>query len=289
MPTPVETLWNHMAQRQYLEIKRHIEAHPTIDLINSINPKNRECLVSDLLRNTSELNTPAHKELRRFLLTHPKLNWDIDKKQGSTIIYSVLIYVCDTQDYALLKNLKGVAGFVCNKHEIAYINGIENLKEAESWKEDSIQEGEPQEKLDEDEEYLNVWKTIVATLRDITLLHAIETDDSKLYNILINRGANVKQNFGDVGNYANPESLISKENTPKIMAYTEESERETNNRNRYKFHMQKKTAIENNYAEQSNQEVKRATEEAKQTAAAVANRLDQKPTSKQGKGGCSIM
>ena len=210
MPTPTEELlWNAVKQKKYDDIQEIIESHPDEALVNSIHPTYGTSLLMHIVQTTNSASEKPRK-LLEYLLTHPKVQWDFKhvKIKGFTLIDTILA----TADVELIKCLKDVPQFLVADLKLTYELAAKKRTMAINANQAEIKKGASGESIERNEKRINSLEEIVSIIRDMTILHAIKTDDADLFDRLEKAGGDPTDFLGDFGSGKLPTALLKSTN-----------------------------------------------------------------------------
>lgn len=210
MPTASENIFILLREKKYEEVLRLIESDDT--LVNAVNERKRSLLYTILTLHTQ----PSSEALVQFLLMSP--NFDFSYNVGlsnlSAMIHSfdLELFECAIKNPNFLVQIKSLPYEGAKRCESAL------MRRAES--EDGLFVStlpgliELRDKLDKIQK-------IRLLLRDVTILHALRTDDRGLMDELDRLGADPTGLLGPLGNNKLPGTLTTPSNV-NINAWFEE-------------------------------------------------------------------
>lgn len=192
MPTPNETLlWESVPTKHYDIIKKLIIENPTEDLVNSANSNG----ISLLARLFSVKPIPL--DLIQFIADHPKFNLNYQNPKTQKTNTEVIISIAQPEVFAIFSTNPG----------IIHNNGIPSYLFANKCLLGATKSFEIQSKKDPKSvntkcgaERVEIFKNTLSKLRDMTIHHAIATDDPNLLDQLEQAGANLDKKLSD-GSY----------------------------------------------------------------------------------------
>lgn len=223
MPVTLEmTLWGLIDDEQFSEVKTLRERHPEVDFINARNPENGRNLPIHLTLVTMTKGADKPTELLLSILTDAKMDWAFENKT-ITAASALLDALMVEPDFTIIKGLKDVPGFILSNNVLTYDLAVGRLKKAESLYQTRVRTNKPPAQIDEALAKIEKCQIIVALIRDITMLHAIKTDNADLLDRLEKAGGKTLEDLGDFGGNINPMFLIGvKQPNPRIKAWRAE-------------------------------------------------------------------
>jgi hypothetical protein len=222
MPTPAETHWELVKNKQFDSIKAHIQAHEDADLINVKHPETGRTIPISLLRITMGTKEAKPRDILYFLLSHSKMDWNFITTTKQTAMSSLLESVIVDGDFSVIESLKNVDGFIQNK-KLAYEWSVIHLKELEKQLALQIVRNKPKSEVDATQARIDKCKKAVALIRDITILYAIKIDNADLMDRLDKAGGEPMETLGDLGAKKRPITYFDKDKPNlKIKAWLDE-------------------------------------------------------------------
>ncbi|MGC1181716.1 hypothetical protein [Legionella sp.] len=196
MPAPFEpALWKNLYAKNYPEVQRLIETHP--DLINAIDEDTEYNLPISLIEVAMNPREIESSELLAHVLTHPTMNWGYassDQTAAQFILDAALV----DGDFSLIESLKDVSGFILSNNKLTYVLAADLLKHAEKIHNEKIQRGRPQSQIDGALKQVQTCKALLTLIRDITILHAINTDNADLFERMERAGGQPLEDLDDL-------------------------------------------------------------------------------------------
>lgn len=197
MPSPTDILFELMTKRKFAEALEMLKSDSS--LINAINPRSSGSILKlALIQGKSP-------EIVQYVLTHPDFNPQYADKQGLTN----LGFLAQNGHLDLLVQL--------DKDQVITTQG--GLTYSIAAKQLVIEKEILQDFISKDSPYIAIKQKTVTKLentlsyiRDVTILHALATDDAKLMQQLKEAGANPTKPLGATGNNKLTSLLVKPQN-----------------------------------------------------------------------------
>lgn len=213
MPSPLENMWQAISEKQYSKAKEIISSHPEVDLVNAIDAKNKVPLAVYL---TVVISKDRPLDLIRFVLTHPKLNFNYMNNNKMESIVDAILFT------ALVEILEMVIEdprILINGQKLSWKSACNHLESSTRAYEKNYTKDPASQLTKSYQHKVDNYKKMVPMLRDATILHAIKTDDADLFERLRKEGAN-PADF--LSNNILPSTLLTN-NNPKLDAWFDAS------------------------------------------------------------------
>ena len=203
MPSPVENLFLVLYKRQFGEVFSLIQADP--ELINAVNPKNGCSLLMDAI-NIGNKNL----DFTRTILTHPKLNLhyrntELEKTNIDVIISTFRLDILEI----VIKDPR----ILINENRLTYQSAIIKLADAITILEIDERKDPNSKSTARSKEKIIILEQMISMLRDVTILHALATDNATLLDRLEKAGDDPTERLGKLGDEKLPSHLIKTSNT----------------------------------------------------------------------------
>lgn len=188
MPTPVEMLWDVLEKNQYDSAKKIINAHPDKDLINSMNYAG----VSVLAR--SCMVKPYALDFLQFIANHPNLNLQAQNPKTKDTNVKIIISTASLELFKLFETKKGI---IYNGDVLSYEHAKKRLQTL-IWAYESDFKKDPNSASTKSyATKVEGLKYILTTLRELTIRHAVEKDDPRLFEQLEKAGDDLNKPLSD--------------------------------------------------------------------------------------------
>lgn len=220
MPKPVELLWTAIKEKKYEEVMSIIEKNPSEDLVNAQHSVSGRSLSVYIIRTTIGTNEEKPRALIEYLLKHLKMDWSYKNPKIRETVVSALVEAAGTDgDCTLIKSVKDLPVFMTTDNQLTYELAFKNLEKIKRVHEIDLKKGVLQQ-IEQSGLKVTKWEGVVSLIRDITILHAIKTDDSGLFEALEQVGGEPLENLGEFGGNKSPSFLLGvDQSNPRIKVW----------------------------------------------------------------------
>ncbi len=151
------------------------------------------------------------------------MNWGFkNARTNETLVDAILEAI--VSDLAILENIKDVPAFLFNGVELTYETTVKKLNSAKRYYDSEIAAGKLPAALEGHKKRIDSLTALVSAIRDLTILHAIKTDDEVLFGRLKEIGADPSAFLGVLGDNKLP-SFLLKDSNIKLKAWYKEQRR----------------------------------------------------------------